>query len=77
MFWIQNNALKVLEPHNFNVDSNFIPIEVAENVEENHSDLSLCEMSDEFPELETDFEIKRRKASGRSNSAPPGTMVFF
>ena len=41
-----------------------------ENVEENHSDLSLCEMSDQFPELTDDFEIKRRKYVGRSHSAP-------
>jgi len=41
-----------------------------ENVEENHSDLSLCEMSDQFPELNDDFEIKRRKYVGRSHSAP-------
>ncbi|XP_065649983.1 M-phase inducer phosphatase 1 isoform X2 [Hydra vulgaris] len=73
-----NTASNVLEPLPFNnSDSTFMPIEVAENIEENHSDLSLCEMSDEFPDLETDFEIRRRKASGRSNSAPPGTIGMF
>lgn len=41
-----------------------------ENVEEKHSDLSLLEMADNFPDLDGNFEIKKRKYVGRSHSAP-------
>lgn len=43
-----------------------------ENAEEKHSDLSLCEMSDQFPDLAEDscFQIKKRIYAGRSYSAP-------
>lgn len=44
--------------------------------EENHSELSLCEMSDQFPELVNEqFEIKRRKYVGRCHSAPTVAAV--
>lgn len=67
-------ARKPLEPLNFNdqnspQNSPFKPI--INNAEENHSDLSMCEMSDQFPELDDcKFQLKR-KYVGRSNSAPP------
>jgi len=44
-------------------------------VEENHSELSLIEMSDHFPGLSDNFEIKRRTYVGRSHSAPTVSQV--
>jgi len=75
-------ARKPLEPLNFddicNVSNssfeqpkNFLKPICSNGEEENHSELSLCEMSDQFPELVNEqFEIKRRKYVGRSHSAP-------
>lgn len=73
-------ARKPLEPLNFNdqnspQNSPFKPI--INNAEENHSDLSMCEMSDQFPELDDcKFQLKR-KYVGRSNSAPPVRCCMF
>lgn len=80
-------ARKPLEPLNFDDAANLsncsfeLPTntlkQICNNVEEeNHSELSLCEMSDHFPELVNDnFEIKRRKYVGRSHSAPTVGLV--
>lgn len=47
-----------------------------ENKEENHSDLSLCEMDDRVPDIAEGFQIKKRNYHGRPRSAPTVKSIF-